>query len=210
MRKLLIATHNQGKVREYRELLADLPVEVTFLDELGITTEVDETGESFAENAVLKALGYAEMTGLWTWADDSGLEVDALNGEPGIYSARYGGLASDQARYTYLLERLADVPADQRAARFRCVVALALPDGDAFTASGVIEGAIVSAPRGHNGFGYDPIFQIEWSDLTMAELSPELKNSISHRAKAARSARRILMTLLEELDTPDEEPDRAG
>lgn len=210
MRKLLIATHNQGKVREYRELLADLPVEVTFLDELGITTEVDETGESFAENAVLKALGYAEMTGLWTWADDSGLEVDALNGEPGIYSARYGGLASDQARYTYLLERLADVPADQRAARFRCVVALALPDGDAFTASGVIEGAIVSAPRGRNGFGYDPIFQIEWSDLTMAELSPELKNSISHRAKAARSARRILMTLLEELDTPDEEPDRAG
>lgn len=210
MRKLLIATHNQGKVREYRELLADLPVEVTFLDELGITTEVDETGESFAENAVLKALGYAEMTGLWTWADDSGLEVDALNGEPGIYSARYGGLASDQARYTYLLERLADVPADQRAARFRCVVALALPDGDAFTASGVIEGAIVSAPRGHNGFGYDPIFQIEWSDLTMAELSSELKNSISHRAKAARSARRILMTLLEELDTPDEEPDRAG
>jgi len=210
MRKLLIATHNQGKVREYRELLADLPVEVTFLDELGITTEVDETGESFAENAVLKALGYAEMTGLWTWADDSGLEVDALNGEPGIYSARYGGLASDQARYTYLLERLADVPADQRAARFRCVVALALPDGDAFTASGVIEGAIVSAPRGHNGFGYDPIFQIEWSDLTMAELSPELKNSISHRAKAARSARRILMTLLEELDAPDEEPDQAG
>lgn len=210
MRKLLIATHNQGKVREYRELLADLPVEVTFLDELGITTEVDETGESFAENAVLKALGYAEMTGLWTWADDSGLEVDALNGEPGIYSARYGGLPSDQARYTYLLERLTDVPADQRAARFRCVVALALPDGDAFTASGVIEGAIVSAPRGHNGFGYDPIFQIEWSDLTMAELSPELKNSISHRAKAARSARRILMTLLEELGTPDEEPDRAG
>jgi len=205
MRKLLIATHNQGKVREYRELLADLPVEVTFLDELGITTEIEETGESFAENAVLKALGYAEMTGLWTWADDSGLEVDALNGEPGIFSARYGGLQDDQARYTYLLERLADVPAGQRAARFRCVVALALPDGDAFTASGAIEGAIVTAPRGSNGFGYDPIFQIEWSDLTMAELSPELKNSISHRAKAARSARRILMTLLEELDGPQED-----
>jgi XTP/dITP diphosphohydrolase len=205
MRKLLIATHNQGKVREYRELLADLPVEVTFLDELGITAEVEETGESFAENAVLKALGYAEMTGLWTWADDSGLEVDALNGEPGVYSARYGGLPDDQTRYTYLLERLADVPAGQRAARFRCVVALALPDGDAFTASGAIEGSIVTAPRGGNGFGYDPIFQIEWSDLTMAELSPELKNSISHRAKAARSARRILMTLLEELDGPQDD-----
>ena len=107
MRKLLIATHNQGKVREYRELLADLPVDVTYLDEVGITTEVAETGESFAENAVLKALGYAEMTGLWTWADDSGLEVDVLGGEPGIYSARYGGLQGEQERYNYLLARLA-------------------------------------------------------------------------------------------------------
>ena len=171
-------------MREYRELLADLPLEVTFLDELGITTEIDETGESFAENAVLKALGYAEMTGLWTWADDSGLEVDALNGEPGIFSARYGGLQDDQARYTYLLERLADVPAGQRAARFRCVVALALPAGDAFTASGAIEGPIVTGPRGRNGFGYDPISQIEWSDLPMAELSPEPKTSIDPRANA--------------------------
>ena len=208
MRKLLIATHNQGKVREYRELLADLPVDVTYLDEVGITTEVAETGESFAENAVLKALGYAEMTGLWTWADDSGLEVDVLGGEPGIYSARYGGLQGEQERYNYLLARLADVPDAQRAARFRCVVALALPDGDAFTASGAIEGTIAHAPRGSNGFGYDPIFEIEHSNLTLAEISSELKNAISHRAKAARSARRILLTLLAELGEDDEAQDR--
>lgn len=204
MRKLLIATHNQGKVREYRELLADLPVEVTFLDEMGITTEVEETGESFAENAVLKALGYAEMTGLWTWADDSGLEVDALGGEPGIYSARYGNLLSEQERYNYLLARLIAVPDGQRAARFRCVIALALPDGDAFTASGALEGAITFAPRGTNGFGYDPVFQIEHSNLTLAEISPEIKNAISHRARAAATARRVLMTLLETLGEDDE------
>ena len=204
MRRLLIATHNQGKVREYRELLADLPVEVTFLDEMGITTEVEETGESFAENAVIKALGYAEMSGLWTWADDSGLEVDALGGEPGIYSARYGDLPSEQERYNYLLARLADVPDGQRAARFRCVIALAMPDGDAFTASGALEGAITYAPRGTNGFGYDPVFQIEHSNLTLAEISSELKNAISHRARAARTARRVLMTLIEALGEDDE------
>ncbi len=204
MRRLLIATHNQGKVREYRELLADLPVEVTFLDEMGITTEVEETGESFAENAVIKALGYAEMSGLWTWADDSGLEVDALGGEPGIYSARYGDLPSEQERYNYLLARLADVPDGQRAARFRCVIALAMPDGDAFTASGALEGVITYAPRGTNGFGYDPVFQIEHSNLTLAEISSELKNAISHRARAARTARRVLMTLIEALGEDDE------
>ncbi len=199
MRKLLIATHNQGKLREYRELLADLPLEVVSLAEQGITYEAPETGESFTENAVLKALDYSELTGLWTWADDSGLEVDALNGEPGIYSARYGGMDSEEARYQLLLERLADVPQSQRTARFRCTVAIALPDGDAFTAMGTVEGSIATAPRGQHGFGYDPVFVIENSDLTMAEISAELKNAISHRAKAARTARRMLMTLLSEL-----------
>ena len=199
MRKLLIATHNQGKLREYRELLADLPLEVVSLAEQGITYEVPETGESFAENAVLKALDYAEMSGLWTWADDSGLEIDALEGEPGILSARYGGLDSDEARYRLVLERMGDVPTTQRTARFRCTVAIALPDGDAFTAMGTIEGLIALEPRGSNGFGYDPIFVIENSDLTMAEISSELKNAISHRSKAARTARRMLQTLLAEL-----------
>lgn len=204
MRKLLVATHNRGKVREYRELLADLPLEVTWLDELGITTEIEESGESFAENAVLKALGYAEMTGLWTWADDSGLEVDALNGEPGIFSARFGGRSSDEERTAYLLQRLEATPPADRTARFRCVVALALPDGDAFTAAGAIEGSIAQAPRGRNGFGYDPVFIIQQSDMTLAEASPELKNAISHRGKAARTARRILTTLLAELGDSDE------
>ncbi len=203
MRKLLIATHNQGKLREYRELLADLPLEVVSLAEQGITHEAPETGESFAENAVLKALEYAEMTGLWTWADDSGLEVDALQGEPGIHSARYGGLDSDEARYQLLLTRLGDLPDGQRTARFRCTVAIALPDGDAFTAMGTIEGIIAAAPRGSNGFGYDPVFVIANSDMTMAEISPELKNAISHRAKAARTARRMLMTLLKEVGSTE-------
>ena len=171
-------------MREYRELLADLPVDVTYLDEVGITTEVAEAGESFAENAVLKALGYAEMTGLWTWADDSGLEVDVLGGEPGIYSARYGGLQGEQERYNYLLARLADVPDAQRAARFRCVVALAFPDGDAFTASGAIEGTIAHAPRGSNGFGYDPLFWVAEQQCSSAELTPAEKNQLSYRARA--------------------------
>ena len=204
MRKLLIATHNQGKLGEYRELLADLPLQVVSLAEQGITYEAPETGQSFTENAVLKALAYAEMTGLWTWADDSGLEVDALNGEPGIYSARYGGLDSEEARYRLLLERLGDVPPAQRTARFRCTVAIALPAGEAFTAMGTIEGTIAAAPRGSQGFGYDPVFVIENSNLTMAEISSELKNAISHRGRATRTARRILMTLLEELGAEDD------
>ena len=124
-RKLLVATHNPGKVREYRELLADLPLEVTYLDAEGITLDVDETGTTFAENAMLKATTYARLTGLWTWADDSGLEVDALGGAPGVYSARYAGSgARDADRYRKLLDALAGVPWDRRTARFRCTVAL--------------------------------------------------------------------------------------
>ena len=130
-RKLLVATHNPGKVREYQTLLADLPLEVTYLDAEGITLEVEETGHTFAENAVLKATTYARASGLWTWADDSGLEVDALDGAPGVYSARYAGPgASDADRYRKLLDALTGVPWARRTARFRCVVALATPAGE--------------------------------------------------------------------------------
>ena len=140
-RKLLVATHNPGKVREYREILADLPLEVTYLDAEGITLEVDETGATFAENAILKATTYARLTGLWTWADDSGLEVDALGGAPGVYSARYAGPgATDADRYRKLLDALTGVPWDRRTARFRCTVALATPDGEARTVDGTCEG----------------------------------------------------------------------
>ena len=148
-RKLLVATHNPGKVREYRELLAPLPIEVTYLDAEGITQEVEETGETFAANAILKAQAYAATSGLWTWADDYGLEVDALGGAPGIYSSRYAGPgATDADRYHKLLDALTGMAWSQRTARFRCVVALATPDGEWQTAEGAWEGIIAFGPTG--------------------------------------------------------------
>lgn len=199
--KLLVATHNQGKVREYRALLADLPIEVTYLDAEGVTLEAEETGQTFAENAAMKAQAYAALTGLPTWADDSGLEVDALDGAPGVLSARYGAPAaqSDVERYQLLLSKLAGVPDAGRTARFRCVVALAWPDGRLLTTDGACEGRIAHAPRGEHGFGYDPIFLVADFDYqsTMAELDPELKNQVSHRGRAARAAKQQLGQLLQ-------------
>jgi XTP/dITP diphosphohydrolase len=198
-RKLLVATHNPGKVREYREILAGLPLEVTYLDAEGITEEVDETGATFAENAILKATAYARLSGLLTWADDSGLEVDALGGAPGVYSARYAGPgASDADRYRKLLNALADVPWDRRTARFRCTVALAMPEGDVRTADGACEGVIAFGPAGSNGFGYDPVFYMPERDATMAQLDAEVKNVISHRGRAARVAAEILREMVTE------------
>lgn len=198
--KLLIATHNQGKVREYRALLADLPLDVTYLDAEGITFEVDETGTTFAENAILKARAYAAATGLLTWADDSGLEVDALGGEPGVRSARYGApvVQGDEGRYRLLLSRLAEVQEADRSARFRCVVALAWPDSRLATAEGVCEGRIALAPRGQHGFGYDPVFLVADTGYrqTMAELEPERKNVISHRGRASQAAKQVLAQVL--------------
>lgn len=197
--KLLIATHNQGKVREYRALLADLPFDVTYLDAEGVTFEAEETGQTFAENAVMKAQAYAALTGLLTWADDSGLEVDALGGAPGVLSARYGApvARSDTERYQLLLSRLAGVSETARTARFRCVVALAWPDGRVLTADGTCEGRIAFGPRGEHGFGYDPVFLVADRDYqqTMAELSPDRKNQVSHRGRAARAARSLLKSL---------------
>jgi XTP/dITP diphosphohydrolase len=194
--KLLVATHNQGKVREYRALLADLPIEVTYLDAEGVTFEAEETGQTFAENAVMKAQAYAAWTGLLTWADDSGLEVDALGGEPGVLSARYGAPAarSDVERCQLLLSKLAGVPDSQRTARFRCVVALAWPDGRVVTTDGACQGRIAHAPIGEQGFGYDPVFLVADFDYrqTMAELDPDLKNRVSHRGRAARAAKGTL------------------
>jgi len=198
--KLLVATHNQGKVREYRALLDDLPIEVTYLDAEGVTFEAEETGQTFAENAIMKAQAYAAHTGLLTWADDSGLEVDALGGEPGVLSARYGapGARSDVERYQFLLSKLAGVPDAERTARFRCVVALAWPDGRVRTTDGACEGRIAHAPRGAHGFGYDPIFLVADFDYqqTMAELDPHLKNQVSHRGRAAQAARQALVQWL--------------
>ncbi|GAB4568139.1 MAG: RdgB/HAM1 family non-canonical purine NTP pyrophosphatase [Anaerolineae bacterium] len=197
MKKLLIATHNAGKLREYRQLLADLPLQVVELAHVGITEDVPEDGDTFAENARAKALAYARMSGLWTWADDSGLEVDALNGEPGVMSARYGGPgASDEDRYRLLLQRLEGVPEHKRTARFRCVIALASPQGEVHLAEGVCEGRITTEPRGQGGFGYDPVFFVPELGRTMAELTAEEKNAISHRGRAAREAREVLARLI--------------
>jgi XTP/dITP diphosphohydrolase len=186
--KLLVATNNPGKVREYEELLADLPssLEFTFPAQEGLTLEVDESGETFEQNAQLKALAYAQASGLLTLADDSGLEVDALGGAPGVRSARYAGPdADDVDRYRKLLKALAGVAAEERSARFRCVVALALPDGTIHSADGACEGEIAFDPRGEHGFGYDPIFVVKgYNGRTMAELPPDVKNQISHRARA--------------------------
>lgn len=182
---LLVATHNQGKVVELAELLADLDVTLVGLDDIGITRDVAETGATFRENAVLKAEAYAQESGLLTLADDSGLEVDALAGRPGVHTARYGGEELNaRQRYEYLLSNLNGVPWEERRARFHCVVALARPEGVVATADGLLEGHIAMAPSGDGGFGYDPVFYIDEQACTMAQLPADLKNRISHRGRA--------------------------
>jgi len=194
--KLLLATNNRGKVREYRELLQGIPFEVVTPDDLGISLDVEESGDSFEANAALKAIAAARRTGLLSLADDSGLEVDDLGGAPGPLSARYAGTnASDKERIVFLLSRLKDIPARERSARFRCVIAIAAPDGKVEFFSGVCSGILADAPRGAHGFGYDPIFFIPELGKTMAELTLEEKNKVSHRARAAQKAREYLTKL---------------
>lgn len=192
-RKLLLATNNQGKLREYQALLQSLPIELITLAEQGITTVVNEIGESLEENARLKATTLAAESQLLTLADDSGLEVDSLGGEPGRLSARYAGEgASDRDRVKYLLSRLESVPWEKRSARFRCVIAVATPGGDVEFCSGECKGIITPEPRGEEGFGYDPVFYLPELGKTMAELSQEIKNQVSHRGQAARQVHRVL------------------
>jgi XTP/dITP diphosphohydrolase len=199
MQTLLVATHNPGKMREYRDLLADLPLVLLSLDDAGITHDVEETGATFAENAILKAQSYAPLTGLWAWSDDSGLEIDGLEGRPGVYSARYGDPGLDDAgRYRRVLAELQPVPRARWTARFRCVVAIALPAGPVYTTEGTLEGRITDAPRGTNGFGYDPIFYLPEWNATLAELPASTKNQISHRGRASRAAKELLHRLLAE------------
>lgn len=203
---LLVATRNPGKLREYRELLAGYPAPIISLDDLGITHEVPETGTTFAANARLKADAYCRLSGCLTISDDSGLEVHALGGAPGIYSARYGGDAchSDAARVELLLHNLDGVPWRRRIARFRCLTAIARPVANPdsapddnrpprlTTVAGAIAGMIQYEPLGEHGFGYDPVFYLPSFGKTMAQLPPAIKNRISHRGDAMRRARRIL------------------
>ena len=191
--KLLLATNNTGKVQEYRSLLQDIPFELVTPGEMGIEMDVDETGTTYQENARLKACALARTSGLLTLADDSGLEVDALHGEPGVMSARYAGEnASSTERTNYLLAKLKDVPREKRTARFYCVIAIARPDGNVDFCDGECKGMITLEPGGDSGFGYDPIFYVTELGKTMAELPSEVKNKISHRGKAAQKARLIL------------------
>ncbi len=190
---LVLATLNRAKGRELRGLLGDLPFEVWTLGEFPGATPPEETEDSYRGNALLKARAVAKLAGAWALADDSGIEVDALGGAPGVRSARYGGPGLDDAgRCALLLEALRDVPPEQRTARFRCVVAVVDPAGREHVAEGVVEGLIAASPRGAHGFGYDPIFFYPPLGRTFAELAPADKARVDHRGQAVRAARRFL------------------
>ncbi|MBI4336677.1 MAG: RdgB/HAM1 family non-canonical purine NTP pyrophosphatase [Chloroflexi bacterium] len=199
--RVLLATRNPAKDRELRGLLGEAPVELVTLDQVGVREEVEEKGATLEENAALKAQTYARLSGLWALADDSGLEVDALGGEPGAHSKRYAGDgASDADRIRYLLKRLEGVLPAQRTARFRSIIAIASPDGHTLFAKGEVSGTITEGPRGNGGFGYDPVFYLPQQGRTMAELSLAEKNAISHRGRAAAAASKLLLGLAAELD----------
>lgn len=182
--KIIAATKNKNKLREFGEILKDF--EIISQEEAGIDIDVEETGSTFEENSYLKAKAIYDITGITTIADDSGLCVDALNGEPGVYSARYGGEGyDDKGRVQLLLKNMKDVPDEERTARFVCVITLVGDEG-VITARGECEGRIDYSPRGENGFGYDPVFYVDRFEKTLAEVTPEEKNSISHRGKALK------------------------
>lgn len=197
MQSLLIATTNPGKIKEMRALLGDLPLQLLTLLDLNIHADVAETGSTYAENAAIKALAYSQLSGLPALADDSGLEVDALEGAPGIHSARYSPLpgASDADRRAFLLLNLGAKPKPWLA-HFHCTAAIALPGRDVVLCEGSCAGEIIATERGSNGFGYDPIFYMPELHATMAELTDEEKNRLSHRARAIQAARPHLIELL--------------
>jgi XTP/dITP diphosphohydrolase len=199
MREIVLATRNPKKVEEIKALLADLPARILSLRDFPEVPETDETGLTFAENAEIKARAAARATGRIALADDSGLDVDALGGQPGVYSNRFAGPeASDRDKYMRVLELLEGVPDDERTARFRAAAAIATPEGETILVEGTCEGRIAYEPRGEEGFGYDPIFYLPELGKTMAELTREEKNRISHRGKAIRAAKRVLRKLISE------------
>lgn len=194
--KILLATQNQGKIRELQELLVDEDIEVLSLKHIEDWEDVEENGETFADNAALKARAAVKKTGLIALADDSGLEVDALDGAPGVYSARFAGEPKDDERNNdKLLQLLETVVDDQRQARFRCALVVATPEGKEFLTEGTVEGRILTERRGSEGFGYDPLFFVPEYARTMAELTLAEKNKLSHRAQAFRKAIPILQAL---------------
>jgi XTP/dITP diphosphohydrolase len=200
MPEILLATRNPGKLHEIRTMTAGSPISWRWLVEFPAVADADETGATFAENARLKALHYSSTTGLCTLADDSGLEVDALDGAPGVRSARYAGSPrDDDANNRRLVRALAEVPQERRTARFRCAMAFAREGRVAIESEGCFEGRIIDQPRGHNGFGYDPHFLIPDLGLTAAELPPSEKNARSHRGQALRAMLRRIEDLYRSL-----------
>ena len=198
MQRIIFATTNENKMKEIREILADFPVEILSLKEAGIQADIDENGSSFEENAAIKAEAIERMTGAIVLADDSGLEIDYLNGEPGIYSARYmGEETSYHIKNVNLIERLTGVPDGKRTARFVCCVAAAFPDRKTEVVRGTIEGRIGYKEAGENGFGYDPIFYVPEYGCTTASMSSETKNAISHRGKALQLIKPVIGAYLD-------------
>lgn len=199
MKRILFATGNEGKMREIKEILGDLGLSILSMKEAGIDIEIEENGKSFEENAVIKAKAIRAQQicrerGDIVLADDSGLEIDYLNKEPGIYSARYMGEdTSYRVKNANIIKRLEGVPDERRTARFVCAIAAALPDGTHFTTMGTIEGIIGYEEKGENGFGYDPIFYLPEYGCSTAQLSPEVKNDISHRGRALRAMKEELI-----------------
>jgi XTP/dITP diphosphohydrolase len=197
--KLVLASRNPAKLAELSRILADgnVPVDLVTLDDFPQMPEVAETGRTFTENALLKARAVAAFTGLPTVAEDSGICIDALNGMPGVLSARWSGVhGDDEANLRLVLGQLADVPAGQRGAHFACAAALVLPAGPEHVTEGTLHGSVTAAPRGTNGFGYDPIFLPDSSELTTAEMAPADKDKISHRGRALRHLAPIIAALL--------------
>jgi XTP/dITP diphosphohydrolase len=193
MKEVIIATKNAGKLIEFQSILSAYGLEAISLLELEESPDVEETGSTFEENAILKAEAISKMYGKMAIADDSGLSVDSLGGEPGIYSARYAGEEkNDDANISKLLQQLKGVPKEERNARFRCALALAEPGRETITVEGSVEGYITDEPIGENGFGYDPIFLVKDKAKTMAQLSKEEKNKISHRAVALQKLAKLL------------------
>lgn len=193
MKEAIIATHNPGKVKEFKEILEPKGYDVKSLAEIGFTEEIEETGHTFEENAILKAEAVARAVNKMVIADDSGLSIDNLGGKPGVYSARYAGeQKDDQANIDKVLSELKGIEKEQRTARFRCALAVSIPGEETKTVEGHVEGYIAEEPRGEYGFGYDPIFIVKDKDKTMAELTSDEKNKISHRADALKKLSKLL------------------
>jgi len=197
MRKVIFATSNEGKMKEIREIMKDMDIELLSLKDLNLNPDIVENGNSFEENAIIKAKQVMELTGEIVMADDSGIEIEYLGKAPGIYSARFLGEDTPyDIKNQYILDKLAQAKDEERSARFVCAIACAFPDGKIITSEGIIEGYIAKKISGSNGFGYDPIFYVPEYNCTTAEMPPELKNEISHRGKALRSIKSKLKNYL--------------